>query len=148
MINKVELIGNLGAGPEIRTISAGDRVANLRIATSQTWRDRDSGERREKTEWHRVSIWGEHNIKYLETYAEKGTLVRVEGMLETRKWNDGGQDRYSTQIVVKGRNGEVKILARFAGSSDEAGDGADTGQPASTGAPRESFSADLDDEPF
>lgn len=150
-MNKVTLIGNLGADPEIRTLNDGGQVANLRIATSETWRDKASGERREKTEWHRVTVWG-GSAKYLQAAAQKGTLVLIEGKLETRKWTDqDGNDRYSTEIVVNPRAGEVKVLARGIEREQEqeqpqqqAQRGRSKKQP-----PREEFAADLDDEiPF
>lgn len=111
MLNKVTLIGFLGADPEVRSLNDGARVTNLRLATSESWKDRSSGERRERTEWHRVTLWGDGIANYL-AYACKGTLVMVEGKLETRKWTDNeGHDRYSTEIVVNQKGGgQVKIL--------------------------------------
>lgn len=111
MLNKVTLIGFLGADPEVRSLNDGARVTNLRLATSESWKDRSSGERRERTEWHRVTLWGDGIANYL-AYACKGTLVMVEGKLETRKWTDSeGHDRYSTEIVVNQKGGgQVKIL--------------------------------------
>lgn len=110
MMNKVTLIGRLGAEPEQRDVN-GKPVTNLRIATSETWRDRDSGDKREKTEWHRVTVWGEGKAKYL-GYAKKGTLLLVEGKLETRKWTDQqGVEKFSTEVVVTDFNGELQILA-------------------------------------
>lgn len=107
MINQVTLVGNLGADPEVRSTGAGDKVTNVRVATTETWVK--DGERREKTEWHRVTIWGEPSAKYL-AYAKKGTKVYVQGKLTTRKWEDqNGVERYSTEIVVNEING-VKIL--------------------------------------
>jgi single-strand DNA-binding protein len=149
MLNKVTLIGRLGADPEVRTLNDGAKVTNLRIATSETWKDKQSGERREKTEWHRVTVWGDGPAKYL-GFAEKGTLILIEGKLATRKWEDNdGQDRYSTEIVVQQKaGGLVKILA----------DGVERdAQPEPEPQPKsrrrrkaeENFSADLDDEiPF
>lgn len=112
MLNKAQLIGRLGAAPETRSLNDGAKVTNLRVATSESWKDRDSGERQEKTEWHRVTVWGEGAAKYL-GYAKSGTLVLIEGKLSTRKWTDAeGQDRYSTEIVVQQKGGgQVKILA-------------------------------------
>src|SRR5580658_9717756 len=99
-VNKVILIGNLGADPEIRSLSSGDRVANLRLATSETWRDRQSGERRERTEWHRVVVFNENLVKVAENYLKKGSKIYIEGTLQTRKWQDqSGQDKYSTEVV-------------------------------------------------
>src|ERR1700741_1845377 len=100
-VNKVILVGNLGADPEIRTLNSGDRVANLRLATSETWRDRGSGERREKTEWHRVVIFNDNLVKVAESYLRKASKVYVEGALQPRKWTDqNGQERYTTEIVI------------------------------------------------
>src|ERR687885_400951 len=98
-VNKVILVGNLGADPEIRTLNSGDRVANLRVATSETWRDRNSGERKERTEWHRVVIFNDNLVKVAENYLRKGSKVYLEGAIQTRKWQDqSGQDKYSTEI--------------------------------------------------
>lgn len=112
MLNKAQLIGRLGAAPETRSLNDGGKVTNLRVATTESWKDRDSGERQEKTEWHRVTVWGEGAAKYL-GYAKSGTLVLIEGKLSTRKWTDAeGQDRYSTEVVVQQKaGGLVKILA-------------------------------------
>jgi single-strand DNA-binding protein len=111
MLNQVQLIGFLGADPEVRGLNDGARVANLRLATTETWRDRDTREKREKTEWHRITVWGDSTVKFLEDYAAKGSLLYIEGKLQTRKWQDqSGQDRYSTEIVVQQRGGQVKIL--------------------------------------
>lgn len=150
MFNRAQLIGNLGADPETRTLHDGVKVTNLRVATTETWRDRDSGERREKTEWHRVSVWGEGSAKYL-AYAQKGTLVLIEGQIETRKYTDAaGAEKYSTQIKVESRGGGlVKILAKGIDASERQAP-ADTqpGPGAQTGSDH-GFSADLDDEiPF
>ena len=110
-VNKVILVGNLGADPEIRSLGSGDRVANLRIATSETWRDRNSGERKEKTEWHRVVIFNEGLCKVAEQYLKKGAKVYIEGALQTRKWQDqNGQDKYSTEIVLHGFNSTLTML--------------------------------------
>ena len=99
-VNKVILIGNLGADPEIRSLTSGDRVANLRIATSETWRDRGSGERKEKTEWHRVVVFNENIVKVCEQYLRKGAKVYIEGAIQTRKWADqSGVEKFSTEIV-------------------------------------------------
>ena len=120
-VNKVILVGNLGRDPEVRTFSNGGKVMNLRIATSETWRDRQSGERKEKTEWHTVAIFNENIIKSVEQYLRKGTTVYIEGQLETRKWQDQtGQDRYSTEVVVKQFRGELTLLG---GRSDGGGGG-------------------------
>ncbi|MBD1546316.1 single-stranded DNA-binding protein [Roseibium aggregatum] len=110
-VNKVILVGNLGADPEIRRTQDGRPIANLRIATSETWRDRNSGERREKTEWHRVVIFNEGLCKVAEQYLRKGSKVYLEGQLQTRKWQDqSGQDRYSTEVVLQGFNSNLTML--------------------------------------
>jgi single-strand DNA-binding protein len=161
-VNKVILIGNLGADPEIRTLNSGDRVANLRIATSETWRDRGSGERKERTEWHRVVIFNDNLVKVAESYLRKGSKVYVEGALQTRKWTDqSGQEKFSTEIVLQKFRGELTMLDGRGGDAggDEGGYGGgysggggggfSSGPRQQSSAPREDFSADLDDEiPF
>ena len=118
-VNKVILIGNLGADPEIRSLNSGDRLANLRIATSENWRDRTSGERREKTEWHRVVIFNEGLCRIAEQYLKKGSKVYLEGQLQTRKWQDqSGQDKYSTEVVLQNFNSQLTMLDR---AGDRAG---------------------------
>lgn len=110
-VNKVILIGNVGADPEIRRTQSGAPIANLRIATSETWRDRNSGERREKTEWHTVVVFNEGLCKVVEQYVKKGAKLYIEGALQTRKWQDqNGNDRYSTEIVLQGFNSTLTML--------------------------------------
>jgi single-strand DNA-binding protein len=110
-VNKVILIGNLGRDPEVRSFQNGGKVCNLRIATSESWRDKASGERREKTEWHSVAIFSEGLVRIAEQYLRKGSKVYVEGSLQTRKWQDqSGQDRYSTEVVLSGFNGTLTML--------------------------------------
>jgi single-strand DNA-binding protein len=110
-VNKVILVGNLGADPEIRSTQDGTRVANLRVATSENWRDRASGERRERTEWHRVVIFNERLAEIAEKYLRKGSKVYLEGQLQTRKWTDqSGQDRYTTEVVLQRFRGELTML--------------------------------------
>src|SRR5579862_8512535 len=110
-VNKVILVGNLGADPEIRSLNSGDRVANLRVATSETWRDRGSGERRERTEWHRVVIFNDNLVKVAEQYLRKGSKVYLEGAIQTRKWTDKeGAERYSTEVVLQRFRGELVML--------------------------------------
>jgi single-strand DNA-binding protein len=159
-VNKVILVGNLGKDPEIRTLNSGDRVANLRIATSETWRDKASGERKEKTEWHQVVIFNENIVKVAENYLKKGSTVYIEGSLQTRKWADAqGVEKYSTEIVLQRFRGELTMLGgRGDGASAGSGGGDDyggassgfqSGGRAQGSGPRETFSADLDDEiPF
>ena len=122
-VNKVILIGNLGADPEIRRTQDGRPVANLRVATSDSWKDKTTGERKEKTEWHRVVIFNENLCRIAEQYLKKGSKVYIEGALQTRKWQDqSGQDRYSTEVVLQGFRGELTLLDR-AGSSGAGGGG-------------------------
>ena len=110
-VNKVILIGNLGADPEIRAMGSGDRIANLRVATSETWRDKSSGERKEKSEWHRVVIFNEHLVKVAESYLRKGSKVYLEGAIQTRKWTDtSGVEKFSTEIVLQKFRGELVLL--------------------------------------
>ena len=153
-VNKVILIGNLGRDPEIRTLGSGDRVANLRIATSETWRDRNSGERKERTEWHRVVIFNDNLVKVAESYLRKGSKVYVEGAIQTRKWTDqSGQEKFSTEVVLQKFRGELTMLDGKGGDAerDEGGYGGgfSSGPRQQSSGPREDFSADLDDEiPF
>lgn len=110
-LNKVMLIGNLGADPEIRSFQNGGKVANLRIATSESWKDRNTGERKEKTEWHTVAIFSEGLVGVVERFLKKGSKVYIEGKLQTRKWQDqNGQDRYSTEVVIQGLGGVLTML--------------------------------------
>jgi single-strand DNA-binding protein len=123
-VNKVILIGNLGADPEIRRTQDGRPVANLRLATSDSWRDKTTGERRERTEWHRVVIFNENLCRVAEQYLKKGSKVYVEGALQTRKWQDqSGQDRYSTEVVLQGFRGELTLLDRAGSSGGTSGGG-------------------------
>jgi len=124
-VNKVILIGNLGRDPEVRSFQNGGKVVNLRIATSETWRDRNSGERKERTEWHSVAIFNEPLAKIAEQYLRKGSTVYIEGQLETRKWQDqSGQDRYTTEIVLRPYSGSMTLLGgRGEGGSGGGGGG-------------------------
>src|SRR5665213_1711164 len=107
-VNKVILVGNLGKDPEIRSLNSGDRVANLSLATSETWRDKASGERKEKTEWHRIVIFNENLVKVAESYLKKGAKVYIEGALQTRKYTDQqGQEKFSTEVVLQKFRGEL-----------------------------------------
>lgn len=120
-INKVILIGNLGRDPEIRTTTDGTRIANLNIATSENWKDKATGEKKEKTEWHRVVVFNDHLIKIIESYLNKGARVYVEGSLQTRKWTDkDGQERYTTEIVLSKYRGEITLLGGGAGETGTA----------------------------
>jgi single-strand DNA-binding protein len=128
-VNKVILIGNLGRDPEVRTFQNGGKVCNLRIATSENWRDKATGERRDRTEWHSVAIFNENLAKIAEQYLRKGSKVYVEGQLETRKWQDqSGQERYTTEIVLRPFRGELTLLdGRDGGGGGGAGGGYDEG---------------------
>lgn len=135
-VNKVILIGNLGRDPEIRSFQNGGKVANLRIATSETWKDRTTGERREKTEWHTVAIFTEGLVNVVERYLKKGAKVYIEGQLETRKWQDqSGQDRYSTEIVLRGLGGTLTMLD----GRGEGGAGGGGGQGGGYGGGRDDY---------
>ena len=110
-VNKVIIVGNLGRDPEVRSFQNGGKVCNLRIATSENWKDRNTGERREKTEWHSVAIFSEPLARIAEQYLRKGSKVYIEGQLETRKWQDqSGQDRYTTEVVLRPYRGELTLL--------------------------------------
>lgn len=123
-VNKVILIGNLGQDPEIRSFPNGGKVANLRIATSENWRDKQSGERRERTEWHRVAIMSEGLVGVVERFLKKGSKIYLEGQLETRKWQDqSGQDRYTTEVVIRGFGGTLVMLDGRGGPSGGDADG-------------------------
>ncbi len=150
-VNKVILIGNLGADPEVRHTQDGRPIVNLRLATTDSWRDKNTGERREKTEWHRVVIFSEGLARVAEQYLRKGSKVYVEGSLQTRKWEDqSGQERYTTEVVLQGFNSTLTMLdgrQQGGGMSDDSG-GGDFGRtkPLSGG---RSFNKELDDEiPF
>ena len=131
-VNKVILIGNVGNEPEIRSFQNGGRVANLSSATSERWNDRNTGEKKERTEWHRVSVTNEGLIKVIENYVHKGSKLYIEGQLETRKWQDqSGQDRYSTEVVLRPYRGELTMLDARGGSgapSNQGGGYNDYGQ--------------------
>lgn len=123
-LNKVMLIGNLGADPEVRSFQNGGKVCNLRIATSEQWKDRNSGERQERTEWHSVAIFSEGLVNVAERYLRKGSKVYIEGQLQTRKWQDQqGNDRYTTEVVVRGFNGTLTMLDGPGGGSSGGGQG-------------------------
>jgi len=154
-VNKVILVGNLGRDPEIRSTQDGTRVANLSLATSESWRDKNTGERREKTEWHRVVIFNDRLVDVAEKYLRKGSKIYLEGQLQTRKWTDqSGQEKYTTEVVLQRFRGELTMLdSRAAG-----GESGSYGEPAQEPAPQSSGSGggrapssggDLDDEiPF
>ena len=151
-VNKVILIGNLGKDPEIRAMGSGDRMAQLSVATSEQWRDKSSGERKEKTEWHRVVIFNENLVKVAESYLRKGAKVYVEGSLQTRKWTDqAGVEKYSTEVVLSKFRGELTMLDGRAGGAeggeDYSGGFSGSGGRTQPSGPKEDFP--LDDEiPF
>jgi single-strand DNA-binding protein len=118
-VNKVILVGNIGRDPEIRSTQDGTRIANLSLATSETWRDRASGERKEKTEWHRVAVFNDRLVEVIEKYVKKGAKLYIEGQLQTRKWTDKeGQERYTTEIVLGRFNGQLTMLDGRSGGSE------------------------------
>jgi len=164
-VNKVIIVGNLGRDPEVRSFQNGGKVCNLRIATSETWKDRNTGERKERTEWHSVAIFNENLARLAEQYLRKGSKVYIEGKLETRKWQDqSGQDRYSTEVVLRPYAGELTFLdsrdgggggGNFGGGGGGGQTGYDDrggdsyGGSSGGGAPSPAPSRDLDDEiPF
>jgi single-strand DNA-binding protein len=117
-VNKVILIGNLGKDPEIRSMQSGDKVASFSIATSENWKDKTTGEKKEKTEWHRISCFNQGLVKVIESYVKKGSKVYIEGQLETRKWTDkDGQEKYSTEVVLRPFRGELTMLDSKGGGS-------------------------------
>jgi single-strand DNA-binding protein len=154
-VNKVILVGNLGRDPEIRTTPNGDRIANLSLATSETWRDKSSGERKEKTEWHRVAIFNDNIVKVVENYVKKGSTIYVEGQLQTRKWTDQqGVEKYTTEVVIGRFNGNLTLLGGRGegGGASRSGDddyssGFSTGGANKPSGPRESYDLN-DDLPF
>ncbi|MEO1015599.1 MAG: single-stranded DNA-binding protein [Pseudomonadota bacterium] len=152
-VNKVILVGNLGADPEVRQTQDGRPIVNLRLATSENWKDRNTGERRERTEWHRVVIFSEGLARVAEQYLRKGSKVYIEGQLQTRKWQDqSGQDRYTTEVVLQGFNSTLTMLdGRRDGGGGGFGSGGDDfgggGGGSSSGGGGKSFELD-DDIPF
>ena len=161
-VNKVILVGNLGADPEVRTLPSGNKVVNLSVATSDSWRDKNSGERKEKTEWHRVVIFSEGLAKVAEQYLRKGSKVYLEGALQTRKWQDqSGADKYSTEVVLQGFNSNLTMLDGRGGAGAGGGGGGFSDEPGNdfgSPAPRRAVAAagggggrnnDMDDDiPF
>ncbi|MBX3487943.1 MAG: single-stranded DNA-binding protein [Parvibaculum sp.] len=153
-VNKVILVGNLGADPEIRRTQDGRPIANLRLATSESWRDKNTGERREKTEWHRIVVFNEGLCKVIEQYVKKGAKLYIEGALQTRKWTDqSGVEKYSTEVVLQGFNSVLTMLDGKGGGSSSGGDygGGSSSDDfgGGSGGGRGNFTQDLDDEiPF
>ncbi len=158
-VNKVILVGNLGRDPEVRHTQDGKAIVNLSLATSESWRDKATGERKEKTEWHRVVIFNEALAKVAEQYLKKGSTIYIEGQLQTRKYTDkDGVEKYSTEVVLQNFRGELTMLGGKPGGGDSAGNiggGDDFGtaspmeRPRAGGGAKQSFARDLDDEvPF
>jgi len=150
-VNKVILVGNLGRDPEVRNTQNGDPIVNMSLATSESWKDRTTGERRERTEWHRVVIFNENLGRIAQQYLRKGSKVYIEGQLQTRKWQDqSGQDKYSTEVVLQRFRGELTMLDSRADSTGSFGDSGSGGFSDSTGGDFGGGSGgDLDDEiPF
>ncbi|MCK6417474.1 MAG: single-stranded DNA-binding protein [Alphaproteobacteria bacterium] len=151
-VNKVILVGNLGKDPEVRSMQSGDRVCNLSIATSESWKDKQSGERKEKTEWHRVVVFNQNIVNVCENYLKKGAKVYIEGQLETRKWTDqSGVEKYSTEVVLRPFRGELTMLDSK-GSRDSGGSYASNDSSMSSGgtaAARQPAPQEFEDEiPF
>jgi single-strand DNA-binding protein len=114
MLNKVQIIGNVGRDPEVRSMQTGSRVANLSVATSESWKDKNTGERREKTDWHNVVVFNENIVNFIENYVKKGSKVYIEGKIETRTWEDNqGVKKYMTEVVVRPFGGELKLLDKI-----------------------------------
>jgi single-strand DNA-binding protein len=152
-VNKVILVGNLGRDPEVRSTQDGSKMANLSLATSESWKDKNSGERREKTEWHRVVIFNDRLVDVAEKYLKKGSKIYIEGQLQTRKWTDqSGQERYSTEVVVSRFRGELTMLDGRGGGGEGGGDGGGMSEPPAQGGGGRAGAAgggDLDDDiPF
>jgi len=153
-VNKVILVGNLGRDPEIRSTQDGKKIVNLSLATSETWRDRQSGERKERTEWHRVVIFNENLAEVAEKFLKKGSKIYIEGQLQTRKWTDqSGQEKYTTEIVLQRYRGELTMLEGRgeSGGGSMGGHGGDYGGDSGPSSPpaRRGGASDLDDEiPF
>lgn len=120
-VNKVILVGNLGADPEVRTMQSGDKVASFSLATTESWKDKMTGERKEKTEWHRISIFNKGLVTICESYLRKGSKVYLEGQLETRSWEQDGQKKYSTEVVLRAFRGELTMLDSKGAANDQAG---------------------------
>ena len=154
-VNKVILVGNLGRDPEIRNLPSGEKVANLSLATSEQWRDKASGERKEKTEWHRVVIFNENLVRVAENYLKKGSTIYIEGSLQTRKWTDQqGVEKYSTEVVLQKFRGELTMLGgrgdgggASRGGDDDYSSGFSTGGANKPSGPKESYDLN-DDIPF
>ena len=156
-VNKVILVGNVGQDPEVRQFQNGGQVCSFSLATSENWKDKNTGERREKTEWHRISIFSEGLIRVVQSYVKKGSKLYIEGQLETRKWQDqNGVDKYTTEVVLRGFGGTLTMLDSRNSDGDRGGYSQDSvaygnqgGGPRQMDGPAQNFSQDLDDEiPF
>ena len=150
-VNKVILIGNLGKDPEIRTFGNGGKVANFSVATSEAWKDKQSGERKEKTEWTNVAIYNDGLVGIVERYVKKGSKVYVEGKLQNRKWQDrDGNDRYSTEVVLQGYGGQLTLLDSRGDNTSQGGSNSsyDQASPRASDAPKENFDNFSDSIPF
>lgn len=156
-VNKVILVGNLGAKPDVRTMQSGGRVANLSVATSESWKDKNTGERKENTQWHRVVIFNDALVGVAERYLDKGSKVYIEGQLETRSWEQDGKKNYTTEVVLRPYRGELTMLDGASGGSSSAGSSYNQDSSAASfgGAPAQvenapsPFGNDIDDEiPF
>ena len=142
-VNKVILVGNLGADPEVRTMQSGDKVASFSLATTESWKDKMTGERKEKTEWHRISVFNKGLVTICESYLRKGSKVYLEGQLETRSWEQDGQKKYSTEVVLRAFRGELTMLDSKGAANDQSG-GYAPAMPAATG-PSNAAPAPMDD---
>lgn len=148
-VNRVIIIGNLGRDPEVRSFQNGGKVCNLRIATSETWKDKSTGERKEKTEWHSVAIFNEGLVRIAEQYLKKGSKVYIEGALQTRKWQDqSGADRYSTEVVLQGYGGTLTMLDGPSGGNQQSNTGPDEGSGYNAGGRPSGDIDDIDQIPF
>lgn len=151
-VNKVILVGNLGRDPEIKSFPNGGKIANFSIATSETWRDKATGEKKDRTEWHNIVIRNEGLVGVVERYVKKGSKLYIEGSLQTRKWQDAnGNDRYTTEVVLAGTNGNLTMLDSRGGGSDSgySEDSFGGGEPRQISGEKKSYAADLDDDvPF
>ena len=140
-VNKVILVGNLGADPEVKRLTSGDMIVNLSVATTESWRDKQTGERKDKTEWHRVVIFNEQLAKVAEQYLKKGASVYLEGAIQTRKWQDqSGQDKYSTEVVLQKYRGELTMLGSKSSGGDSGGYDSEPRQMGNSGGGRQQSS--------
>jgi len=157
-LNRATIIGNVGKDPEIKSMSNGNRVANLTVATSETWKDKSSGEKKDRTEWHRVTVWNDGLIGVIEKYVHKGSKVMIEGQIQTRKYEQNGVEKYTTEIVLQGFGGQLILLGSkqdgkrssgggSSGADDDYSCGFSTSKPNTPSGPKESYDLN-DDIPF